>query len=109
MVQACMLDQVHNQTELVPLISCVMMSSDPPPAWLTSTHTTSTTVGRLTQCAQSLGGAQLLRRLGLQTKSLQPPLTSVPWLLFNQQFSAQDMQEGLNNLKALLCNKYLTG
>ena len=42
-----------------------------------------TTPEAVVQCAQSDQGARLLHQLGLETKSLDPPLYAVPWFLFN--------------------------
>ena len=34
-------------------------------------------------CAKSVPGQKILHDIGLETQSLQPPLTFVPWIIIN--------------------------
>ena len=40
-------------------------------------------------CAESSLGSELLHAVGQETLGLEPPLTMVPWLLFNEATSSQ--------------------
>ena len=86
-VQACVLQQVPQPQEHVPLINCIMASDFPPEAFevcLGLLDITTTSVERLSECAESEEGSSLLHQIGLKTGSLEPHLTGVPWLLFNE-------------------------
>ena len=71
--------QVPESSEHIPLINCIMGAEFPP----TSADLCLETTGVTTTCAESEDGADLLHDLGVETHSLEPPLTGVPWLLFN--------------------------
>ena len=77
-------------------------------------------------CAESSLGSQLLHAVGQETLGLEPPLTMVPWLLFNeatsnqcsdgvscdimfimQEFDMENYIDGMNDLPGLLCGKFL--
>ena len=64
------------------------MASDFPPeahdACLSLLDITTTSVERISECAESEEGSRLLHDIGLETGSLDPPLTGVPWLVFNE-------------------------
>ena len=86
MVRLSLLYQVPEPRDYVPLINCLMSSSDPPSAaaaCIASLGTQSVTAKEVADCAGSELGSSLLHNVGLKTKNLQPPLTFVPWLLYN--------------------------
>ena len=49
--------------------------------------TQSVTAKEVEDCASSAEGSAALHDVGVKTKNLQPPLTSVPWLLYNNVIS----------------------
>ena len=91
-----------------------------------------TSLDDLVQCVESEQGELLLHEIGEETLNLNPPLTGVPWLLFNdvrfqnnrefnetqrtfgffictfQEFTMDNWIDGMNDLKGLLCTKYLS-
>ena len=78
--------KVPEPEEYVPLINCIMASDFPPEAFevcLSQLDITTTSVERISECAESEEGSRLLHDIGLQTEALTPPLTGVPWLVFN--------------------------
>ena len=78
--------QVSDPAEYVPLITCLMGSESPPDAageCIASLGTESVTVKEVEDCANSEVGSNLLHDVGLKTKALDPPLTFVPWQIFN--------------------------
>ena len=64
------------------------MTSDFPPeasdVCLEMLGITTTSAERVRECAESEEGFNLLHDIGLETESLHPALTEVPWLLFNE-------------------------
>ena len=64
------------------------MNSDFPPeasdVCLEMLEITTTSAERVRECAESDEGLNLLHDIGLETASLDPALTGVPWLLFNE-------------------------
>ena len=79
--------QVTEPQEYVPLINCIMNSDFPPEAsdvCLEMLEITTTSAERVRECAESDEGFNLLHDIGLETESLDPALTGVPWLLFNE-------------------------
>ena len=119
--------KVTEAQEYIPLINCIMNSDFPPEACescLEMLDITTTSSERVRECAESEEGSKLLHDIGIETQSLEPALTGVPWLLFNevseksqskknkfvsfQEFDRDNWIQGMNDLKALLCDEYLT-
>ena len=72
--------------EYVPLINCMMGSDFPPDSadvCLEMLDITTTSPDRVRECVDSDEGSNLLHDVGVETKSLDPSLTGVPWILFN--------------------------
>lgn len=103
--------KVADPDEYIPLIHCIMGSEDPPTSadfCLETLAVASTTPDRVRKCAEGEVGDKLLYQYGVETHGLDPPLTGVPWLLFNQEFSMDNWIDGMNDLKGLLCGKFLS-
>ena len=78
--------QVPEPAEYLPLINCVMGSDFPPDSadvCLEMLGITTTSPDLLRTCVDSTEGANLLHDIGVETKNLDPSLTGVPWILFN--------------------------
>jgi len=111
-LQACALQQVTDPSEYIPLINCIMASEYPPLDGYSCLETlgiTTTSLDDLVQCVESEQGEFLLHEIGVETLNLEPTLTGVPWLLFNDEFTMDDWIDGMNDLRGLLCSKYLNG
>ena len=79
-------DQVPDPSEYVPLINCVMGSDFPPDSadvCLEMLDITTTSPDLVRACVDSDEGSNLLHDIGVETKNLDPSLTGVPWILFN--------------------------
>ena len=79
-------DQVPDPSEYVPLINCVMGSDFPPDSadvCLEMLDITTTSPDLVRACVESDEGSNLLHDIGVETKNLDPSLTGVPWILFN--------------------------
>merc|ERR1711970_733789 len=111
-VQACLLNMVQEQEIQVPLINCMMSSAHPPPptsSCLDSLGISFPEVDWVEACAAGDEGTDLLHDIGVETHGLVPPLYSVPWVLFNDEYNKEDWEQGLENLSKVLCDKYLAG
>ena len=78
--------QVPDPSEHIPLLNCIMSTESPPYAadlCLATLGIMTTSPADVTWCAVSGEGAMLLHDIGVETLGLEPPLTGVPWLLFN--------------------------
>ena len=72
--------------EYVPLVHCIMASSNPPTAaskCVSDLGIHSTSGARIEACAASEHGESLLHDIGVKTDLLDPKLNYVPWLTFN--------------------------
>jgi len=113
---ACILNQVSAPEEYIPLINCIMdgmLDSDDPPTaakqCFTNYGNSTTDYETVDKCAKSVEGQNLLHDIGVETKALQPALTYVPWIIFNDEFIEADWKEAEKDLKGFLCKKYLSG
>merc|ERR1712226_1686377 len=79
-LQACVLDQVPDPEEYLPAINCLMEPEARPDC---TQYLVSTSTARLSQCVGGEEGSLLLHSLAQDTLSLNPALTFVPWILFN--------------------------
>jgi len=109
-VQACILNQVPNTEEHVPLIGCIMSTGviGSEDACLEELGITTTSPDAISGCADSDEGSSLLHDLGVATHGLNPPLTFVPWVIFNDEFNEDHWQMSLIDLKKVLCDNYLS-
>jgi len=55
------------------------------------------------QCANSTDGSKLLQHYGEVTRQLKPELTSVPTVVFKQQFTQENQNLALSNFRAAIC------
>ena len=78
--------KVSDPKEYVPLIHCIMASSNPPTAaskCVTDLGIKTTSGAKIEGCAASEHGGNLLHDVGVKTDLLDPALNYVPWLTFN--------------------------
>merc|ERR1712109_218445 len=64
---------------------------------------------RILGCANGGEGADLLFELGVETKSLDPPLLWVPWTTFNGVYIESEWNAAIDDLTGFLCSSYLAG
>ena len=111
------------------MIDCLMGSKFPPTAaegCLAELNISTTTAANVNGCAETDEGSNLLHDIGVETKALDPKLYFVPWVLFNdvnlfsvdyfyfisnlfQKFDEEAWQGALDDLKLVLCSKFLSG
>merc|ERR1719348_541714 len=113
-IQACALKYVSDDY-LFPLINCMMMNNInagvevSATACLSATGLGNSTSEEVMGCSKGTEDSTLLHDLGVETHDLQPALTYVPWILFNDVFVEDDWQAAQEDLTKVLCEKYLTG
>lgn len=110
LVHACILFQLPAPRDHLPLIDCLLtLNSTPQPvgACLAEIGMEWLTADEVLQCSEGDMGRELLHSLGKETHSLEPPLTALPWILFNNEYLAEDMPGALNDLIGLLCDRFL--
>merc|ERR1711937_359718 len=114
-IQACALDKVTDTEKIIPLINCLMMQTIPlgPEAatvnCVLELNLPTPTPNELLDCSKGDERSSLLHDIGVETHALQPPLTFVPWILFNDEFIKEDWELALDDLVKVLCDKYLKG
>jgi len=111
-VQACLLDQFPYAKDHVPLINCLMRThTEPEPALAACMEEIGCNCipDFVLACAADDEGSSLLHDLGVETHGLDPPLTFVPWVLFNGEYIEEDWNNSLDDLHSVLCSKYLSG
>jgi len=102
MAQACMLNILPDQKDLIPTIHC-MMSNQPT---FGEMCVEDDKIQDLRKCLHDEGESRL-HKLGMETHGLEPVLTFVPWILFDGRFIQEDWENSLSNFKDVLCSKYL--
>ncbi|MDN4175981.1 hypothetical protein QWY28_23755, partial [Nocardioides sp. SOB77] len=65
-------------------------------------------MSNIENCAQHTDGTGFLANLGTLTKDVSDPLKSVPTIIFNQQFKAEDNTLAQTNFVKALC-QYIQG
>lgn len=58
----------------------------------------------LRDCANSTTGSKLLQRLGDETRQFQDPLSSVPTVVFKNQFDSELQKRSVDNFRDTLCS-----
>ena len=74
---------------------------------LAETGVVTTSPDQVATCAQSKHGSQLLHDLGVETLSLEPTLTFVPWIIFNDKFDEDLWEQSLTDFKKVVCENFL--
>lgn len=57
------------------------------------------------QCANSTDGSTYLRQNGEKTEALQPPLTSVPTIVFREHFEQDFQDEAIKDFRMAVCTR----
>lgn len=65
-------------------------------------------VASIENCANDVEGSRFLNEVGIATKALNPPLTSVPTIVFNKQFKQDDNELAQSNFVKAVC-QYIDG
>lgn len=110
-VHACAIEKIPSKNERLKYLNCLMknMLADRTAVFPAETCAVQEAIGEkeaILSCANSTEGDNFLANMGDITKKLNPPLTSVPTVLFNKMFEKNEAKEAESNFKGVLC-KYL--
>jgi len=100
-IHACGIEYSTSESQAVQFAKCLMQSPNESERCANSVDLDYATVE---SCAGGLEGQLLLQLHGVETLSLKPRLTFVPWLVFNKEWSQENQDAGLKDLKATACN-----
>ncbi|XP_050499092.1 GILT-like protein 1 [Diabrotica virgifera virgifera] len=105
--QACALSQNKGKDVEVPLVYCIMKSIDP-----SSFDTVEECARRfgldipkLKSCSDSIEGDKLLATKGDRTFQLDPNISFVPTIVFDDQFKQVEQSQSLKDFVAVVCSK----
>merc|ERR1712004_10623 len=112
-VLACALWFVEEPALQVPFMECLVKTHEMPDwglaSCIDSLHLASPSADRILGCANGGEGADLLFDLGVETKSLDPPLLWVPWTTFNGVYIESEWNAAIDDLTGFLCSSHLAG
>lgn len=109
--QACLLNLpslVHN--DYVKLIDCIEAETHPEEATQICMERCGIifpSYEDVNQCHKTTQGETILHAIGVETKSLEPKVNYVPWVMFNGEWKEEWQNQAEGNLKNLLCEEFL--
>lgn len=106
MIQACLLNLT--KTNAFNVIFCMESAEDVINATkaCVEVYAPQLPFGKLWSCVNGDLGNQLMHQNALQTKALQPPHTSVPWITVNGIHTDELQQKAMSALLPLVCSLY---
>lgn len=111
-VQGCILRHVPQESDQLKYINCLMslalQNKNGPYPIDQCASSNNFDPGHIIQCANNTDGDDVLSQNGDLTNALNPPLTSVPTVIFNDNFSKKDQEQASSDFKSVLCS-YIKG
>lgn len=104
MYHSCALAK-YNRSESAAFINCMMTSFDAPNDAEECATELGLDFGRLSNCYTSWEGTTLLAANGIKTHDLEPTLYYVPWILYQDMWTEEDMTGSEFNLLGVVCEK----
>jgi len=111
-VHACALKLMASKNERLTYLNCLLKSmlEDRKIVFPAEKCADELNIGekvQIIQCANSTMADDLLAEMGNKTQKLQPPLKSVPTVVFNNKYDENDFKSAQTNFKGVLC-KYIS-
>jgi len=111
-VHACALKLMASKNERLSYLNCLLKSMLEDrkivfPAEKCADEHKIAEKSQIIQCANSTMADDLLAEMGNKTQMLQPPLKSVPTVVFNNKYDENDFKSAQTNFKGVLC-KYIS-
>ena len=111
-VHACALDVMTSKRERLSYLNCLLKTMLDNrgavfPVEKCAENISPEEKNNIMNCANSTRGEDLLAAQGNKTQMLLPKLTSVPTIVFNNVFDANDQKQAQTNFRGVLC-KYIT-
>ncbi|XP_012255372.2 GILT-like protein 1 [Athalia rosae] len=111
--QSCLIDPSTNANldAKITLINCLMQKAtketpyDATALQCNLEKPTGMEIASLVACAHTQKGEDLFEANGRKTALLQPPLTSVPTVVFNRSFNKADSDAAVSSFKSALCSR----
>lgn len=111
-VQGCILRYVDVEADQMKFINCLMglaLNNKNGPYPLDQCgRSNNFNTNPIVQCANSTEGNEVLSKNGDLTSQLNPQLTSVPTVVFNDNFSKKDQDQAFSDFQTVLCS-YIKG
>eukprot|EP00095_Tigriopus_kingsejongensis_P000933 maker-scaffold1003_size71949-snap-gene-0.10 protein:Tk00933 transcript:maker-scaffold1003_size71949-snap-gene-0.10-mRNA-1 annotation:"gamma-interferon-inducible lysosomal thiol reductase" len=113
LIQACILDRIQDQDLRSQVVHCIMTTTNDETPWPDTNRQCIEEIPALNYdeiitCQSAMEGEDLLKDFGEITLALDPPSSWVPWILIDELYIEDDFEATQNNLKDLLCEKYLS-
>lgn len=112
-VHACALNILTSKRERLSYLNCLLgsMLKDRQAVFPADKCAEDVGIGaqlpQIIECANKTQGNELLAEMGNKTQLLQPKLTSVPTVVFNNKYDQNDFKDSQTNFKGVLC-KYIS-
>ncbi|XP_069691197.1 gamma-interferon-inducible lysosomal thiol reductase-like [Periplaneta americana] len=105
-MQACVAHLFRDDQEfVVKFVACIMETAHPDRAGPQCAESLGTDFEKIQQCMIGNEGEQLMVTACNRHKSANPPITVVPWMLFNGEHDNHDHRNSLDNLTSVVCGK----
>ncbi|KAG0728462.1 Gamma-interferon-inducible lysosomal thiol reductase [Chionoecetes opilio] len=106
MIHACAKDQLKDINLEMDFINCLLSADHPPKAGAKCAGEVGADWKPIEECVGSLEGQNLLHDVGVQQEQLKPQMKFVPWIIVNDVFSKDQMNECRRNLLSVVCDSY---
>lgn len=111
-VQGCILRHISNEADQLKYINCLMSlalaNKNGAYPLDQCARSNNFDTNPIVQCANSTDGNDVLSINGDLTSQLNPQLTSVPTVVFNENFNKKDQDQAFTDFKSVLCS-YIKG
>ncbi|XP_064095771.1 gamma-interferon-inducible lysosomal thiol reductase-like [Macrobrachium nipponense] len=106
MVVECARKYIDNPDTFVDFSICLMSSIFPPVVGEICAAHVGVAWSPIDACAGSVEGQQLLHESGVRQNSLDPVPDYIPWIIINDVFTQEHLDEAQTDLTGLVCRTY---
>ncbi|CAH1969832.1 unnamed protein product [Acanthoscelides obtectus] len=104
--QSCALSQNQGDRKNVEFVNCIMRRN---PDHFVNVEKCARkhefNIGKIRNCSRGVEGSELLAQNGEKTLQLEPVLSFVPTIIYNDVYSNQDHMQSLKDFAAVVCSK----
>lgn len=105
-IHACAIDLYPTTESSLPFVYCSMGAGDPIEAANTCATNNKLDWTQISSCASGKRGSELLLAHGKKTKSLNPKMIFVPWIIINDVFTNENEENSIQNFLQVVCSSY---
>jgi len=103
-IQGCALKSKElNDSQKFDLIRCLMADKNPDMALQQCAGVVNVDAAPIESCANGTKGDEILASYGDKTQQLNPNLSFVPTVIFNEKFNQADQDTAMSDLKGVIC------